>query len=261
MEFPRTFRIAEIREESPKVKSFFFEFKSKQKPGQFLMVWVPGAEEVPMSVSYSKGNRIGMSVFNVGKTTARMQRLRVGDYLGLRGPYGNEFKLKGKNIALIGGGCGSSPLIYLAEQAAKKGIAVTSFVGAKNKNELLFLPRFRKVSKVFTATDDGSSGYKGFVTDLFREKMENFDCVYTCGPELMMKNVLDICLENGLDMQASLERYMKCGVGVCGACMIDGYRVCKDGPVFDIETLENMKDFGKTKRNSSGTKIGLEEKC
>lgn len=248
----RTYEIREIIEESPQTKSFFFDFPGEVVPGQFFMIWIPGVDEIPISVSYSNGKRIGMSVYEVGEATAAMNKKKVGEFVGVRGPYGKGFELKGKNICVISGGCGSAPLIYLAELAKSRGINVTAIVGARTKEQLLFLDRFGKCGKVLTATDDGSGGHTGFVTEVLEKEIGNFDYVYTCGPEIMMKNALDICVKNTVPMQASLERYMKCGMGICGSCMIDGLRVCADGPVFDDKVISKLKEFGKVKREPSG---------
>ena len=160
--------------------------------------------------------------------------------------------MKGEEICVVSGGCGAAPVIFLAEEAKKKGLGVTAIVGARNKESLLFLDRFKKCGEVLVATDDGSEGHKGFVTEVLEKEIKKFDQVYTCGPEIMMKGVLDICEKNKVPMQASLERYMKCGIGVCGSCMVDGLRVCADGPVFDGKVISGLKDFGKIKREPSG---------
>ena len=108
------------------------------------------------------------------------------------------------------------------------------------------------------STDDGSKGYKGLASDLAKEEIakEKFDQVLTCGPEIMMKKLYDIC--KNIPFQASLERYMKCGFGICGQCCIgEGLRVCKEGPVFDGKTLKKIQDFGIYTRDASGRKIKL----
>jgi dihydroorotate dehydrogenase electron transfer subunit len=106
------------------------------------------------------------------------------------------------------------------------------------------------------STDDGSKGFHGFAADLAIKQLqkEGVDMVYTCGPEMMMKTLLDNCSDLGF--QASLERYMKCAIGLCGQCCIGkGLRVCKEGPVFDGKTLKKVEDFGVFRRDSSGKKI------
>ena len=255
----KTYKVAEIREESPGVKSFFFGFKEPCEPGQFLMVWVPGVDEVPMSVSFQDKGRLGISVHNVGEATAAMHNLKVGDLVGLRGPYGNTFDIKGEEVLLVGGGCGAAPLIHLAETAKRSGIKVKSLVGACTRDEVLFEDRYKECGDLECSTDDGSFGYNGFVTDLVEKELgaKKYDCVYTCGPEIMMKKVFGICEKNKIEVQASLERYMKCGVGVCSSCAVNGYRVCRDGPVFGSEKLRKMGEFGRLRRVGSGVGVKI----
>ena len=109
-------------------------------------------------------------------------------------------------------------------------------------------------------TDDGSVGYQGFTTgkleELLREDSE-FDLIITCGPELMMKKVVEIGERYNIPVQVSLERYMKCGIGLCGQCALDeeGLCVCRDGPVFWGDRLKYISEFGKYKRDESGSKV------
>ena len=111
-------------------------------------------------------------------------------------------------------------------------------------------------TELYISTDDGSKGTKGFATDV-AEKLLNdqrFASIVTCGPEIMMKKLMD--MSNNIPFQASLERYMKCGIGVCGQCCIGtGLRVCMEGAVFDKKTLKKVEDFGKYKRDAAGRKI------
>lgn len=259
MSIGKSCEILEATEQSLKTRSFLFNFEARVEPGQFLMVRVPGGEEIPISVSASGGKRVELTVHAVGETTKTLNKMRPGEFVGLRGPYGKGFVIKGKKIAIVAGGCGAAPLVFLAERAAGRGVAVESFIGAKTEKELLFRDRFATVGKLHCATDDGSCGHTGFVTEALVEalKHEKVDCVYTCGPEVLMKNVMDFCVEKKLDMQASLERYMKCGVGLCGSCLIDGLRVCADGPVFDISILKKFREFGSYKRDPCGSQVPL----
>jgi dihydroorotate dehydrogenase electron transfer subunit len=117
-------------------------------------------------------------------------------------------------------------------------------MGAKTKSEVFFEKVTRNIirgnnSSLLVCTDDGSYGIKGTTVTLMGKLVrdESFDCVYTCGPELMMKAVLDISNQNSIPVQASLERYMKCGIGICGSCCLDSSLVCQDGTVFDGRQL------------------------
>ena len=110
-------------------------------------------------------------------------------------------------------------------------------------------------------TDDGSFGFKGFVSKKLEEvlKEKKFKAVYCCGPELMIKSIFNICEKHNIEMQASLERYMKCSFGVCGSCALGPYFVCRDGPVFDSKQLRQVGDFGKYAKLKSGKKVTLKK--
>ena len=137
------------------------------------------------------------------------------------------------------------------------------------KNELLYVDELSSILKehqLIICTDDGSFGYKGFTVGYFQENLHNLIkkakkkeniSVYTCGPEIMMKKIFDICENNNIYVQASLERMMRCGFGLCGLCVLDpiGVKVCQDGPVFDNEYLRKIIDFGIFERSISGEKI------
>ncbi len=226
------------------------------RPGQFLMIWVPDAEEVPMSVSGAGRRWVRISVLGRGKTTSKIQKLRRGDLVGVRGPFGRGFSLKGKSHLLVGGGSGVAALIYASKTISDQKKECVFLIGAKTSSELPFLREVKRLNqKLLMATEDGSAGYKGVVTDLVEPILikKDFDSVMTCGPEKMMVKTVELALKHGVRVQASLERYMKCGFGVCGSCVLDpvGLRVCTDGPVFDGRILLQT-DFGKFKRDAAG---------
>jgi dihydroorotate dehydrogenase electron transfer subunit len=255
MELPEVLKIKSIKDENWKTRTFFFDKKIKVDPGQFMMLWVPGIDEKPFSLSFD--DPLGLTVARIGPFTEKLFQMKKDDKVGLRGPYGHGFELKGKNICLVSGGCGCAPILLLAKNAKLKKMNITSILGAKTKNDLLLVDEMKKyTSEIVITTDDGSFGKKGFTTDVLKELLnkKSFDCVYTCGPEIMMKKVFDICESFKIMCQASLERYMKCGFGACGQCCIDGIRVCKDGPVVDSNQLKKLSEFGVFTRNKSGTK-------
>jgi dihydroorotate dehydrogenase electron transfer subunit len=245
-------RIKKIVEENKNVRTLFFDSEVQANPGQFVMVWIPGVDEKPFSLSHI-GENPGITVERKGKFTKRLFGMKEGESLGIRGPYGKGFLSKG-NACFVAGGCGIASLAPLIEQTKNPFV----ILGAKSKDCLIFEKRFRN-SKV--TTDDGSFGFHGFATDFFEKtlKEKRFDVVYTCGPEVMMKKTFDLCEAHGIPCQASLERFMKCGMGVCGSCEINGFRVCKDGPVFHSKDLRKMKEFGKFARLKSGKKVELRE--
>ena len=138
-------------------------------------------------------------------------------------------------------------LLPAAEAIGDPG-RVDVLIGAKTASEVLLLDRARKASnEVHVSTDDGSMGKKGTVVDMVQEHLEvkRYDMVLGCGPERMLSALLKACDKASVECQLSLERYMKCGAGLCGSCVIDGIRVCREGPVFSSAELRKMKEFGQ----------------
>ena len=263
----RIVRIEEIVSETPTVKTLIFkdDLSYAAKPGQFLMVWIPRIEEIPMSVMInSKKGYAAVTIRKSGIGSTALFERKECDLIGLRGPYGNEFVLgkDSKKILIIGGGTGSVPLLRLASYASKKRLNITIVLGARTKKEVFFEKIARKLlehgsSSVKICTDDGSYGLKGTTVGIMSKLVRNntFDCVYTCGPELMMKGVVDLATKNSIPVQASLERYMKCGIGICGSCCLDSSLVCQDGTVFNGQQLSKILDFGISYRDKDGQKI------
>jgi dihydroorotate dehydrogenase electron transfer subunit len=259
--------ILNIREETPTIKTLYFKFETNSaKPGQFFMIW-DFDDEIPISISYiGKKGLFGISIKGIGKTTKHLNSLCKGDQIGVRGPYGNAFDILEKGKFLVaGGGIGIAPLMPLIEKLiSRQKIQTTCVIGANTVKELPFLENLQIIqSKFFTlkiCTDDGTLGFKGFVSNYIENLLEgeSFDQLYTCGPELMMREIFELTETKKIPLQASLERTMKCGVGICGQCVIEpGLRVCKDGPVFDSDTLRRLDDFGKYRRDFAGRKCEI----
>lgn len=262
MEKPTILKIDKIVEEAKDIKTFVFNHKLNSKPGQFLEIWIPEIDEKPIGVSYQNKEKFAITVCAVGPFSREMHKLKVNDKVGIRGPYGKSFSIKKGHLVLVAGGYGAAPLAFLAEEAKKIGTDVSFILGCKSKQNIVFEKRLKKAGiKFYCSTDDGSYGYKGYSTDLLRDFIEknHVDMVYTCGPEIMMKKVVEICEKNNINCEISLERYMKCGFGLCGSCCLDntGWRVCKDGPVFTKEQAKKIYEFGKYKRDKSGKKVKL----
>ena len=263
----RIVKIANIKKETPKVKSFTFKDKlcSKAKPGQFIMVWIPDVDEVPMSLSSIGTHTCSISVKKVGEATKALHQRKIGDYMGIRGPFGNGFRIVGGKVMVVGGGTGMASLMPLVESLVKEDVKVTFLFGAKTRNELLFRDRIQVVlskmkGRFEATTEDGSYGSKGVVTDLAEKYLakEKFDMTYTCGPEPMMYKMLLLSERFHTPLQASLERLMRCAIGICGTCVIGKFRVCQDGPVFTGEQLSEVKEeFGHFKRTFDGRKVKL----
>ena len=262
----RIVAIKDVIEETPSVKTFVFydKLSSNAKPGQFLMVWIPRAEELPMSVMISnKRDHAAITVRKHGFGSTSLYEKMKNDIIGIRGPYGNYFSVSNdlKHPLLIGGGTGLVPLMRLASVVNKIPRKCTIIMGAKTKDEVLFKDLTNEIldktsNNMIVTTEDGSYGIKGVVTDALKSiiKNEKFDMIYTCGPELMMKNIYDLSVIHSIPIQASLERYMKCGIGICASCCINDKLVCKDGTVFNENQLSNMLEFGKIYRDKSGRK-------
>jgi dihydroorotate dehydrogenase electron transfer subunit len=255
----RIVKITDIIEENPKVKTLLFRDSNKAISGQFVMVWIPNVDEIPMSISQN-GEFQGMTIKQIGPATNALNSLRAGDKIGIRGPYGTFFRSRGKKILVVAGGIGIAPILPFIESNKDENIKVHVALGAVTSSELVFDKRLQgKCTGLYIATDDGTEGYNGFVTDLAKEIIlkEGIDEIFTCGPEIMIKKMVEFAQENNILIQASLERYMKCGVGLCDSCAIDGMHVCRDGPVFSEEFLFSLEDLGNFKRDRSGKRISL----
>ncbi len=261
-------RVADNQKENQEFATLFFDsphfsrIERSFNPGQFIMFWIPGIDEKPYTLSHVSKNKFGITIEAKGIFSKAAISLKPGDLVGMRGPFGNGFILpeKNDNIAIIAGGCGIAPLAPLIDKINNINKNIVFIHGAKSKDYLLYKARFA-IKREF-CTDDGSRGHKGFVTDLFAEKLDSgmvFNQVYTCGPEIMMQKVFDICEKNNINCQVSLERYMRCGFGLCGACVCGKEIVCKDGPVFSSEKLKTMKDFNKKALIKSGKEVSLDE--
>lgn len=254
----QTAKIKQIIDENYRVRSFVLDFSVKAEPGQFIMVWLPRFDEKPMCVV--NDSPLAISVANVGPFTQKLFELREGDKMSFRGPYGNDFLLGegSKKILLVGGGYGVAALNFLAKEAKQKGIEATMIVAARKKEDVILEKEFfDKGARVFVSTDDGSAGFKGRAHELVEKLLgegQKFDCVYAVGPEKMMDAIAKVCAKHGLPSQLSLERYMGCGLGMCGKCDAGGKIVCGDGPVFSGEEALALEEFGKTHRDTMGHK-------
>jgi dihydroorotate dehydrogenase electron transfer subunit len=254
----RVVSVSEVVPETPSTLTLRFPYPEPADPGQFVMVWFPGDDEIPMSLSYTDGPSKGVTIKAMGATSQHAQAVRPGAAIGIRGPYGNRFDLTPKRILVVSGGSGAAVLAPAAERARAGGSSVTVALGATRAPELLFRERFRTMgARVEVATDDGSEGTKGFVT-LLAERLlasEPFDVVWTCGPEVMMRKVIAAAETRSVPVFCSMERHMKCALGMCDACALGPYHVCVDGPVFPARQLVPLPEFGVFHRDSSGRRV------
>ena len=152
-----------------------------------------------------------------------------------------------------------APVNAIASDLVKKDNNVDVISAAVTKDELLFADSLEKSgSNVYCCTDDGSFGFKGFATDFLKEILQDstYDYAFVCGPEIMMKGIYDILEGASIPAQYSLERYMKCALGVCGQCCVDsqGWRICVEGPVFENDKISQITEFAKYRKDASGLK-------
>jgi dihydroorotate dehydrogenase electron transfer subunit len=229
----RAARILEVEEVARDTRSYTLDLALGAEPGQFVMVWVPRLDEKPFCVAGDAP--LTLTVRRVGPLTEELHELHPGGRLWVRGPFGHGFSARAGRLLLVGGGYGAAPLGFLCSRAALSGASAVLAVGARSAADLL-IPRsaHEHAAAIHTATEDGSSGLRGLVTGLAGDLLERerFDRVCACGPNSMLDAVAAIARAAGIPAELSFERYMRCGIGVCGSCEREGRLVCSDGPVF-----------------------------
>ena len=219
-------------------------------PGQFAEIRIDGSNTTflrrPISINYvdRKTNEVWFLVQLVGDGTRKLATVKEGDTVNVVLPLGNGFTLPetpDKKVLLVGGGVGTAPMLYLGEALLKMGCKPTFLLGARSKNDLLQLEQFEQFGDVYTTTEDGSMGEKGYVTMHSVLKDHKFNMIYTCGPKPMMVAVAKYAKSNQIECEVSLENTMACGIGACLCCVentTEGHLcVCKEGPVFNINKL------------------------
>ena len=220
-------------------------------PGQFAEIRIDGSNTTflrrPISINYvdRDTNELWFLVQLVGDGTRKLATVKPSDVVNVVLPLGNGFTIPestNTSVLLVGGGVGTAPMLYLGESLLKKGIKPTFLLGARSKNDLLQLKQFQALGDVYTTTEDGSMGEKGYVTMHSVLKEKHFDMIYTCGPKPMMMAVAKYAKSENIECEVSLENTMACGVGACLCCVEktadEGHVcVCKEGPVFNIKKL------------------------
>lgn len=258
---PVSLPIKEIIEENSSTRTFVFEYALGSKPGQFVMLWLAGVDQCPMSIAWDDGREFAVTVCGIGGFSRAMCTKKIGDYVGITGPFGTHFRWQaGDHIALVGGGYGAAPMYFCAREILKDGCTCEFVIGARCAELLLYRERFDELGvRVHIATDDGSAGHKGYVTEVLAKLLdaEKIDKIFTCGPELMEKAISDIAHERGVDAQLAVERYMKCGYGLCGQCCVDdsGIRACTQGSVMPNALVRRLPEFGVYHRDADGRKV------
>jgi dihydroorotate dehydrogenase electron transfer subunit len=219
------------------------------KPGQFAEVRIDKSPATflrrPLSlhdVDYRR-NTIKFLIQIAGDGTESLSRLRRGETVNLIYPLGNSFTLPspGENVLLIGGGCGTAPLLFLAKYMRENGFKPEILLGFRNSNRIIEMDEFLSIGPIYLTTEDGSNGEKGFVTDHSILAERQFNRIYCCGPHAMMKAVASYCSKKDIHCEISLENLMACGIGVCLCCIVEtkdgNLCTCTDGPVFNIKKL------------------------
>ena len=181
--------VLRVKKETSLIRTFVFDRSFSFSPGQFVMVWIPGIDEIPMALSSENT----ITVQKAGDATTAMFALGTGENLGIRGPFGNGFT-KGEKVLAIAGGIGAAPLLPLA----RADCVMTLLLGARTESELLFVDQLDECTDVLIATDDGSMGQNGYVTALMDDlNLGVYDRIAVCGPEMMMRTVLAKVEEKG----------------------------------------------------------------
>jgi len=221
-------------------------------PGQFINIKVTDKSEPflrrPLSIHRIKGSSIELFYEVVGDATEILSQKKPGTYLDTIGPLGNGFTIasdiKRQAPILVAGGMGVAPLLFLAEKLKNKQIPI--LIGARSMKDINCEKEFKKIGcDVKIATDDGSLGFKGRVTDLLKCELSAVsslpETIYACGPHPMLKIVAVISQEYKIPAQISLEEHMACGIGACLGCVVETAsglkRVCKEGPIFNAKDI------------------------
>lgn len=219
-------------------------------PGQFAEIRVDGSPTTflrrPISINYvdRQRNEVWFLIQLIGDGTKRLAQATQGDTINVVLPLGNSFtmpQIPSNKLLLVGGGVGTAPMLYLGEQLAKSGNKPAFLLGARSNKDLLQLEEFAAYGDVYTTTEDGSHGEKGYVTQHSILSKVQFEQIYTCGPKPMMMAVAKYAKSNHINCEVSLENTMACGIGACLCCVentTEGHLcVCTEGPIFNINKL------------------------
>jgi len=223
------------------------DIAGQARPGQFVMVRCgegPGYQlRRPLSVHRTNGNKLSLLFNVVGKGTRWLSECKCGEKIDLMGPLGNGYEIypDSRKLLLAAGGIGIAPLVFLAEEAIRRGKEVTLLLGAATAQQL-YPPRLLPAgARLVTATEDGSGGKRGMITDILPDFTGGADQIFACGPLPMYKAMAPMAGLKDKPVQVSLEVRMGCGLGICYGCTVktrEGLRqVCKHGPVFNLDEV------------------------
>lgn len=259
---PKPFKIIHYIEETPDTFTLTVAMRNNHTPGQFVQVSLPGVGESPISICSDSRDFIKLNIRQVGNVTRGLAKLRKGDTILIRGPYGTGYpmeQLKGNNVIIIGGGCGVAPLkgvIDYVENHRDDYKEVMLFLGYRSPDDIIFkkeILEWEKKYHMHVSVDKnlhGATCYEakeGFITDALKASNISSEnkVVFLCGPPIMIKYVIEILKQKGFhddQIFVSAERLMYCAVGACCHCMIRGKFTCIDGPVFRYDALKEFKN-------------------
>ncbi len=251
MSLPTPFPILSVESDNYRTKTFTLDLSLNALPGQFVMAWLPRFDEKPFSLV--DANPVTLMVTAVGPFTKLLHAMGPGDLLWIRGPFGQGYRLPARcnRAAFIGGGYGVAPLLWLARTWRQQLDELTVIIGAGTAADLLYVDRFSGLKKdmsgeeapmdLLTCTEDGSAGTKGLATDLLTNSLwrREIDLICACGPHGMLAAIDSLGATYGVPRLLSWEAYMRCAVGICGSCELNGSVLCLDGPVLQSGTFEN----------------------
>ena len=258
--------LEKVISESPTIKTFVLvpEEDFSFQTGQFIELTLSGTGEAPFTPSSSPlvKDRIEVTIMKAGYVTERIHQLEPGVVLGIRGPFGQGYpvgQFHGKELLIIGGGCGFAPLrslLYKLMAEKEKFRKITLCYGSRTPEDCIFKPfidELRNTERftVLRTVDQGDGAWTetvGVVTVLLEQIRVDLDhaVAVVCGPPIMMKFATIRLMEMGFsdkDIYLSLEKNMSCGLGKCGHCMMGDYFVCKDGPVFRFDQVKDLPDL------------------
>jgi len=236
----RNAKVVSNKEISKDIYKLVVEDDAEIKAGQFYMLKLNGTTFLPrpISICEKSENELTFLYAVVGNGTKEFTKLKEDDQISLTGPLGNGFDLEKEynKVALVSGGIGTAPMLELAKKLRNRNPDQKIDIYAGFRDDVYLIDELKEyVNEVYISTNTGKYGHEGFVTDIL--KPEDYDIVLCCGPEIMMKKVIDMCKEKNVAVYVSMEKHMACGVGACLVCTCktkDGHkRTCKDGPIFD----------------------------
>jgi len=268
------YRIVQKRDLTPVTRSYVVEapFVAKRaQPGQFVVVRVrPEGERIPLTLADfdRDGGTITIIVQEVGLTTRLMGEIGEGDaILDVLGPLGCPAPLRDDGVVVcVGGGFGVAPVLPIAKELSRRGVDVISIIGARTRDLLILEEEMRDASgELLVATDDGSYGHHGFVTEVLQELIDEgrrIDEVFAIGPMIMMRAVAEVTRPHGLKTWVSVDPIMVDGTGMCGACRVEvggeTKFACVDGPIFDAHQVDFDLGMKRSKQYAEEEKRALE---